>query len=62
MFLASQGQIHPNVFLADNYDLNEVPSGPEGQPIVVNFSMNLANILAIDEPNQVIGKKQVTRM
>ena len=47
------GVIHRNVVLDDGYDLNEVPTGDEGLPLVVNFSLNLANILAIDEPNQV---------
>ena len=50
---AAVSMIHPLVTLEEGYDMNEVPLGDQGRPLVVNFSINLANILAIDEPNQV---------
>ena len=34
--------------------MHEVPWGPNGEPVKVNFSINLNSILAIDEPKQVI--------
>ena len=33
--------------------MHEVPWGPNGEPVKVNFSINLNSILAIDEPKQV---------
>jgi len=53
-------RLHPYVHLSPNYDVNEIPIEPgqpfrdgSPRPLLVNFSINLANILAIDEPNQV---------
>ncbi len=50
-------RIHSHVSLLPGYDINEMPKVDDGRsaPLVVNFSINLNNILAIDEPNQVKG-------
>ncbi len=50
-------RIHSHVTLPEGYDINATPDTPEGDPITVNFSINLANILAIDEPRQVMVNK-----
>ncbi len=52
--LSRSCRLHSLVTLPEGYDINEVPPPPvEGGAIVVNFSVNLNNILAIDEPKQV---------
>ncbi len=47
-------RIHALVTLSDGYDINAVPPPQDGSgPLKVRFSVNLNNILKIDEPNQV---------
>ena len=44
----------PGIELPSDYNMHEVPWSDTGNsPVLVNFSINLNSILAIDEPKQV---------
>ena len=41
---------YPSVVFKENYSKHQVPLP---HPLIVNFSINLVSIVAVDEPNQV---------
>lgn len=49
------------VFLPDGYDFQTIPPSPDGGPLMVNFSIFLGGILAIDEPTQSISLECILR-
>ncbi|TRY76189.1 hypothetical protein TCAL_14758 [Tigriopus californicus] len=49
------------VFLPDNYDFQTIPPTPLGGPLMVNYSIFLGGILAIDEPTQSISIECILR-
>ena len=58
--------IHQNVVLSEDYDTDKQPWDADGSgrrtPLRVDFSLNLASILSIDEPNQVVSMESTVRI
>ena len=53
---------HPKVHLSPNYNIHEAPIYTEGVPIDVNFTINLRNILEVNEVAQLISMETSIRM
>merc|ERR1719273_1065961 len=53
---------HPKVHLSPNYSIHEAPVYTEGVPIDVNFTINLRNILEVNEVAQLISMETSIRM
>ena len=51
-----------NVIFEDGYDKQSVPGGLEQAPLPVNFSLNLRNILSVDEKSSLISLEISLRM
>ena len=57
----SENIIHPNVHLNSNYTIHEAPINTN-EPIDVNFTINLRNILEVNEVAQLISLETSIRM
>ena len=53
---------HPKVHLSTNYSIHEAPIYTENVPIDVNFTINLRNILEVNEVAQLISMETSIRM
>ena len=53
---------HPKVHLSPNYSIHEAPIYTEHVPIDVNFTINLRNILEVNEVAQLISMETSIRM
>ena len=53
---------HPKVHLSPNYSIHEAPIYTENVPIDVNFTINLRNILEVNEVAQLISMETSIRM
>ena len=58
----SESNIHPRVHIEPNYNIHEAPSRNNGVPIDVNFTINLRNILEVNEVAQIISLETSIRM
>ena len=63
-FLHSNGYIHfhPKVHLSPNYSIHEAPIYTQSVPIDVNFTINLRNVLEVNEVAQLISMETSIRM
>ena len=50
------------IILQDGYSVHELPPTSSGQPLLVNFSVNLRNILGVNEKDQYISLETSLRM
>ena len=64
LLICSNGKtnFHPKVHLSPNYSIHEAPIYTEGVPIDVNFTINLRNILEVNEVAQLISMEISIRM
>lgn len=46
----------------EDYNIHEAPIGESGQPLNVNFSINVRNILGVKEPEQILSMETSIRM
>ena len=58
--------LHPRIRLPVDYDINVLPTevvaeGVRGSPVVVNVSIHVANIMAINDPLQTITLEATIR-
>jgi hypothetical protein len=53
---------HPKVHLSPNYSIHEAPIYTKGVPIDVNFTINLRNVLEVNEVAQLISMETSIRM
>ena len=58
----SESNIHPRVHIEPNYNIHEAPIRNNSGPIDVNFTMNLRNILEVNEVAQIISLETSIRM
>ena len=58
----SESNIHPRVHIDPNYNIHEAPVRNNGQPIDVNFTINLRNILEVNEVAQLISLETSIRL
>ena len=58
----SETNIHPRVHLEPTYNSHEAPISNNGTPIDVNFTINLRNILEVNEVAQIISLETSIRM
>ena len=54
--------IHPDLVLEAGYSIHEAPVVTAGQPLSVNFSINLRNVLGVNEKEQLISLETSLRM
>ena len=54
--------IHPHVHLSPNYSIHEAPIISDDKPITIDFSINLRNILEVNEVAQLISLETSIRM
>ena len=54
--------VHPRVHLHSNYNIHEAPIRDYGVPIDVNFTINLRNILEVNEVAQIIALETSIRL
>ena len=57
-----ENYVHPKVYLSPNYSIHEAPIYTEGVPIDVNFTINLRNILEVNEVAQLLSMETSIRM
>jgi hypothetical protein len=50
------------VAMDEDYNIHEAPQGDHGQPLNVNFSINVRNILGVKEPDQILSMETSLRM
>ncbi len=50
------------IVMADNYSVHELPPVDDGGALAVNFSVNLRNILGVNEKDQLISLETSLRM
>ncbi|TRY76219.1 hypothetical protein TCAL_03829 [Tigriopus californicus] len=55
-------EVLPNIHIPLDYNIHAIPPVSWGGPITVNFSFNLASILDINEPKQVISLESTIRI
>lgn len=55
-------EVLPNIHIPHNYNIHAMPPVSWGGPLTVNFSFNLASILDINEPKQVISLESTIRI
>ena len=53
---------HPKIHFAQNYSIHEAPIYSKDRPIDVNFTINLRNILEVNEVSQLISVETSVRM
>ena len=58
----SHDNIHHHVIVASDYNANESPPTRQGQPLEVEFSINLRNVLEVNEKQQLITLETSLRM
>lgn len=58
----SESNIHPRVHIDPNYNIHEAPVRNSGHPIDVNFTINLRNILEVNEVAQLISLETSIRL
>ena len=54
--------IHPHVHFSPNYSIHEAPIISDDNPIIIDFSINLRNILEVNEVAQLISLETSIRM
>ena len=57
-----ENRIHPNIHLSTNYTIHEAPISAKDEPIAINFTVNLRNILEVNEVAQLISLETSIRM
>ena len=57
-----ESNVHPKVSFSPNYSIHEAPIQTKGVPIDVNFTINLRNILEVNEVNGIISLETSIRM
>ena len=57
-----KAHFHPKVYFEQNYSIHEAPNYNENEPIDVNFTINLRNILEVNEVSQLISVETSIRM
>ena len=62
MMCAVESNVHPKIKLLSNYSIHEAPIRKDGVPIDVNFTINLRNILEVNEVSQLISIETSIRM
>ena len=62
MMCAVESNVHPKIKLLPNYSIHEAPIRKDGVPIDVNFTINLRNILEVNEVSQLISMETSIRM
>ena len=58
----SEVNIHPRVHIDPDYNIHEAPVRNDGNPIDVNFTINLRNILEVNEVAQLISLETSIRL
>ena len=58
----SETNIHPSVHIDPSYNIHEAPVRNNGVPIDVNFTINLRNILEVNEVAQIISLETSIRL
>ncbi len=59
---AKEVKVHPHVSLDKDYSIHEAPVINAGQPLPVEFSINVRNILGVNEKEQLISLETSLRM
>ena len=59
---SSVSEVHPDLDIEDGYNIHEAPLLENGQPLPVNFSINLRNVLGVNEKEQLISLETSLRM
>ena len=59
---SSEGNVHPKVELSPAYSIHEAPIQQDGVPLDVNFTINLRNVLEVNEKAQIISLETTIRM
>jgi hypothetical protein len=54
--------VHPRLYLSPNYSIHDAPIYPKEGPLHVNFTINLNNILEVDEVDHLISLETSVRM
>ena len=62
MMCAVESNVHPKIKLLSDYSIHEAPIRKDGVPIDVNFTINLRNILEVNEVSQLISMETSIRM
>ena len=57
-----ENTIHPSVHIDPDYNIHEAPVNKNGGPIDVNFTINLRNILEVNEVAQIISLETSIRL
>ena len=57
-----ENNIHPSVHIDPDYNIHEAPVNKNGGPIDVNFTINLRNILEVNEVAQIISLETSIRL
>ena len=59
---SSEGNVHPKVELSPAYSIHEAPTQQDGVPLDVNFTINLRNVIEVNEKAQIISLETSIRM
>ena len=62
LILASLTRGDPKVIFSPDYSLHERPPTEAGQPVVIEASINLRNILDVSEKEQIISLETTLRL
>ena len=59
---SSSSRVHPDLVFDSDYSIHEAPVVEQDQPLLVNFSINLRNVLGVNEKEQLISLETSLRM